>query len=382
MNLWCVAACCVSAVPAFASSESPGYTGHYTLSGSKNPDSVGVAGISIIKFDGGVGIENAAAIPMQRNRLSFYSQRPQSFRRSTTEKDTTGFYGAEGSFAAPNRFAALGLGMGVHRDEQNTVFSPNSEETLSYELFDTELRGAVGVLLFDELSIGVGPAFSFGQETIARTAPGQKIESQSFNSLATRVSAQYSHARFRSAAAWKSESKPATQKTLLPRDGGELGKPYKPAELTFAAGYAFPSIRDRMSAFPLQLDVLAELGFTYFPNLNGKLYRSGSRVYQRTYALYIPFVETPTQQPQELETRTRTTPRIAVDARVFEVGSVRLNASMGTWTEPGMVRNEQEKNHLTTGLALGLWGFKTTIALDQANKQRTLAFGVGAQYER
>ena len=379
MKIWFTAAFCISAQPAFASA---GLTGHYSLSGIKNPESAGVAGISLVKFDGGVGIENSAAIPTQRNRFALYSQKPHSISRSITEKDTSSLYGAQASFAVPNPWAALGMGLGLHRNEQSTVFSANSEGSLEYDRFDTEIGTHLGMLVFDEISIGLGPIFSFGQETVSQASPRQKIESQGFNAWAMRVAAQYRKARFRTAATWQSEANISTQKLLIPRDGGELGKPYKPAQMAFAMGYAIPGMLPRTSLFPLQVDLLGELGITYFPNVNSKIYRSGSRVYQRTYALYVPFYESPTQQPQELDTRPRSTPRIAADIRIFDTRFIRINSSIGTWLEPGMVRGEQEKTHYTSGVELNAWGLKATVAMDQTSSNRSYYFGMGAQYER
>lgn len=369
----------ISAVPAFASA---GRTGHYSLSGIKSPESAGIAGISLIKFNGGVGIENSAALPTQRNRFALYSQKPQSLSRSSAEKDTLSLYGVQASFAVPNQWAAFGMGIGLHRNEQITIFNANSEGGLKYDRFDTEISAHVGTLIFDEVSIGVGPIFSFGKETVSQSIPVHKIESQGFNSWAMRVAAQYRKARFRTAATWQSEASISTEKLLVPRDGGELGKPYKPAEMAFAIGYALPGILPRTSFFPLQIDLLGEVGVTYFPNSTSKIYRSGSRVYQRKYALYVPFYETPTQQPQELETHTRSTPRIAADIRIFDMSPVRISSSIGTWVEPGMVKGEKEKTHYSSGVELNAWGLKATVAMDQTSTNRSYFFGMGAQYER
>lgn len=356
-----------------------GFTYHSSILERENPDSIGLAGVSVVRMGAGFA-DTAAALPLQKNTLQFFSQIPQKNDVTPLETDSNSKFGVNLSLNIPNPLMAAGTGIKIRQSQFSSHFSPTKLNALEYQNQDTEMSASLGVLVFDELSLGLEPIFVMGDELVLQTSPWQKIEATSYHGTTGRMSAQLNLQELKLGVSWQKELIPKSQRTLIPREGSEIGTPYFPGEFRIGAGYAFPAINS--APFPLQFNILAETNFLYFTKAQSKLVRAGSRVYQRGYALYVPFDETSSEQVQELKTKARTTPRIALETTLVDINNFRCLASTGMYTAPGMLKDEKDKTHYTVGANLLLWGFRVAASMDTAENTRTYAIGLGAQYEK
>ncbi len=370
-----MAAACLISSTALADS---GYTNNTALVERETPEIKALAGISLIRMGNGAA-DSAAAIPTQNNSLLFFSDVDRSKNITPKELEQRSALGLNIAFQVPTPFMTAGTGVKLRHTQQSNVFTPSSLNSLRYDNRTTEIRGSLAALLFDELSVGIEPIFIFGTDLVSQTNPSQKIESLSFQGSTGRLSAQFRLESLTLAASWQKELVATVQKGVVPREGSELGTPYFPGEYRIGAGYSLPAVGTEV--FPLQINILAEASFQYFSKAEAKLVRSGSRMYQRGYALYVPFDESADQIAQNLNTESTTTPRIAGEVALLKLPSTRLFASIGGYTEPALLPNDTEKNHVTSGFTLQLWNFRITAAMDSVNSASTYALSVGAQYE-
>jgi hypothetical protein len=354
-------------------------TNNSSLVARENPENKAIAGISLIRMNNGAA-DSAAAIPTQNNTLLLFSD--ANHKKNVTPKETErkSLLGLNIAFQVPTPFMTAGTGIKLRHTQHSTVFAPSPLNSLQYEARTTEVRGALGALLFDELSVGIEPILVFGNELISQSNPSQKIESLSFRGSTGRISAQLHLKSVALAASWQKELLATVERGLVPREGSELGVPYFPGEYRVGAGYSLPALGTEM--FPFQINILAEAGILYFTKAEQGLVRAGSRVYQRGYALYVPFDESPEQSVQNLKTESATTPRTAIEATLFNIPATKVQASIGTYTEPNLLTNENEKVHVTSGITLQLWNLRITGAMDSVDGNSTYALGVGAQYEK
>lgn len=354
-----------------------GYTFMHGLTERDNPDSIGLAGVSLVRMGNGIS-DSAAAIPLQPSALQIFARNETNSQITPKEENTTSHVGLNLSFQIPTPIMTAGAGLKIRNTPFRSRFEPNSLNALEYQNSLTEVRGAWSALIFDELSVGIEPIFVFGDEIVTQSNPWQKIEGLEFYGSTGRISAQINLRELRLAASWQKDLTPTVNRNPVPREGTELGSPYFPGEYRVGAGYSFPALFE--GDYPLQFNLLSEADFVYFSEKRIPLVRAGSRVYQRGFALYVPFDETDSEKVQRLRSETITTPRIALEGTFVSNAWMKLNFGTGIYIEPALIAGVAEKSHYTAGVSLILWGFRFAASVDQHEKKPAYTLGVGAQY--
>jgi hypothetical protein len=353
------------------------YSHHDSLVTRETPESLALGGISLVRMGNGIS-DSAAATPLQKNALQLHTGLPKETQVTSQEKVSALGFGLQFSLLVPNPFMSVGTGLKVRHDQKGSRFEPTVLNALEYQNKETEVRGALGALVFDELSIGLEPIFVFGDEVVTRASPWQKIESSSYYGTTGRVSAQLNLGDFRFGASWQKELVPTVDRSIVPQEGSELGTPYFPGETRIGAGFSFPAFGT--SLMPLQINLLTEANFLSYNTAKDKLVRATSRVYQRGYAYYVPFTETATERVQELDTETKMSSRLALEGLVMETPNTSLLAQAAFSTLPSLQKNAPEETHYSAGVTLLLWGFRISASTDWTAKEQTYALGLGAQY--
>jgi hypothetical protein len=367
--------------PALASEE---FTGFYSFSPMESAADVGLGGATLARFAApGSQFGNPAALPFYDKSLGLGAGIPSATKLPSGEREIRQAASVGANVRTATPWGALGVGAGVANSEISSSVQALGSARLAYSARDFEVKPAIGLRLFDELSLGFGPVFSFGGEKIAQERPSLRIEEHAYSGRAWQVGMLYSEAWFRAAATWQSDAVLETRQKVVPFEGAALGSPYKPAKLAMGIGFSLPAAFHG-SMFPLKSEIMAQLDAFYFPSLpeGAKLYRPGTRVYNQSYALYAPYETTPKRREQQLNIKSAAVPRLAIETRLLAIDGFRVNVNAGGYMTPAYGEGDQKSTHTTGGIALSFWGVRAEAAVDTAPGYRHFQFGLGAAYLR
>jgi hypothetical protein len=377
------ALCCALFVssPALASDD---YTGFYSFSPMESAADVGLGGATLARFAApGSQFGNPAALPFYDKSLGLGAGIPSATRLRSGEKEIRQAASAGANARTSTPWGALGVGAGVANSDISSSVGTIGPSRLAYAARDFEIKPALGLRIFDELSLGVGPVFSFGGEKVSQERPSLRIEEHDYSGHAWQVGLLYNEAWFRGAMTWQSDVVLETRRKVVPFEGAALGSPYKPSKLALGVGFSLPPAFHG-SVFPLKSEIMAQIDAYYFPSLRdgARVLRPGTRVYNQSYALYAPYETGPDRQEQALNVKSAAVPRVGIETRLLALGGFKLNVNAGGYVAPAYGVGDKKATHATGGVAMSFWGVRTEAAIDTAPGYRHYQFGLGAAYVR